>query len=153
MSTATTPTTAVTLAQQLHGLRMIEHPGACLACGDGVLDIQPLGEGDLAVIIHEAAVESLGREARLQAQALPLLERCRWIGQALIIGEGIVEDHACAQLQAIGQRRTIHRHDEGQRLDQVRRILEQPLALPQILAHQIKVILLQVPQARHAPDG
>ncbi len=74
------------------------------------------------------------------------------IRQALVEAEKVVEQHADAQPPAHEQAAAVPRHEELERLDQVRRDLQQRLALAQVHAHQREVQHLEIAEpAVHEP--
>ena len=101
-------------------LRVVENECSLLTGVDQVLEAEPLGQLDLGVGVGGGPLEVLAPERRLGL--LDLLPRQPAApGQGLVEAQQVVEQHAQLQLEAVEGAAPEERHEEPQRLHEVRR--------------------------------
>ncbi len=118
---------------------------AVLAGAYGVLDGYALGVLDLPVVVGGGAEEAVGVEARVALQGL-LAGEHPVVRDGLVEGEGVVADHAEPDHAGPALAPLVDGDDEAQRFDEVRRYVEELLALGEGLAHEVELVVLQVAQ-------
>ena len=140
-------------AQRLDDFGVIEGVRALLARVEDVLEAETLGQFDLRVVVGRGALQIVADETRLRGGDLAARQPAM-IRQALVEAEKVVEHHADPQPPAREQTAAVPRHEELERLHQVRRDLQQRLALAQVHADQREVEHLEVAEtAVHEPRG
>ena len=140
-----------TVQDQAIGLRVSQDLGPVLPGGEHVLDAEALRVIHLGVVEQGSTPELLGHQPgglgkglRLAVQAVPR--------QGLVERQDVIGDHPGPEHPGRALVPPQERHQERQRLDQVRRGVEQPLALSQRLADQVDLEVLEIadPAVDHA---
>src|SRR5918998_803232 len=134
------------LEEQVPDLGVGNDHSTMLAGADRVLDGDPLRVLDLTIVIGGGAEEAFEVQAGVPFQGFVAGEHLV-VRDGLVEGEDIVADHAEPDQARPALAPVVDRDDEPQRFHEVRRYMQELLALGEGLAHEVDLVVLQVAQA------
>ena len=142
---------AVVRALERRDAHVGQHDRAEAARVERVLQREPLGVRGLRVVVGGRAAQAVGAQAGLAPQRLVAAEHAVAL-QRLVERQRVVGHHPHADQRRPALVPLVDRQQERQRVHEVRRDVQQPLALAQRLAHERHLEVLQVAQAAvHEP--
>ena len=136
---------ATLLDTKTRATRVGREHGAVIDGVANVFEHEPLGIPHLRVVVARPADEPLGIQARHFRQHLVAAEQPP-ARQRLAHRQPVVQREPDGDLPLAAARTSINRYAELERLDEMRRIREQALALVQRLVHEPELGMLEVPQ-------